>query len=238
MDLEFLKKTYDRISAIAQCSDTATIAEVVDQIAHSVGASSHVLMDYGTRNSGHCRVLTASSNSRFADAYAQLEWEKSDPVPSTVIRGRRPVTADMVRDQPGGAELVSRFMAETGIQDFVVVPVFKQSHVVGGLGFHFSDGPASADAGFVAGLVAPTLFEQADTLAPPQERSAGQNPLTPRELECLIWSADGKTSWEISEILEVSERTVNAHLGRAIRKLGVVSRTQAVAEAIRRGLFK
>lgn len=238
MDLEFLKKTYDRISAIAQCSDTATIAEVVDQIAHSVGASSHALIDYGTRNSGHYRVLTASSNSRFAEAYAQLGMDKSDPVPSTVIRGRRPVTADMVRDQPGSAELVSRLMAETGIHDFVVVPVFKQSNVVGGLEFHFANGPASADAGFVAGLVAPTLFDQADNLAPPQERTVGQNPLTPRELECLIWSADGKTSWEISEILEVSERTVNAHLGRAIRKLGVVSRTQAVAEAIRRGLFR
>jgi DNA-binding CsgD family transcriptional regulator len=36
--------------------------------------------------------------------------------------------------------------------------------------------------------------------------------LSNREIEVLKWAALGKTSWEMSMILEISERTVNFHL--------------------------
>ncbi|RMR63239.1 hypothetical protein ALP82_200110 [Pseudomonas savastanoi pv. fraxini] len=61
--------------------------------------------------------------------------------------------------------------------------------------------------------------------------------LTPRELECLYWASAGKTSWEISHILTRSERTVDFHLLNARRKLGSVSRQQAVGSAAARGLL-
>ena len=60
--------------------------------------------------------------------------------------------------------------------------------------------------------------------------------LTPREVECLSWISQGKTAWEISVILKVSERTVKFHLNNLMRKLGVHSRTHAVARAISLGL--
>jgi len=56
--------------------------------------------------------------------------------------------------------------------------------------------------------------------------------LTERETECMKWSALGKSSWEISRILSLSERTVNFHMGNAIRKLDVSNRTHAVAKSI------
>lgn len=59
--------------------------------------------------------------------------------------------------------------------------------------------------------------------------------LTPRERECLKWAAEGKSEWEISQILGISEHTSEKHLLNAKFKLGAVNRVQAVAEAIRRG---
>ena len=56
--------------------------------------------------------------------------------------------------------------------------------------------------------------------------------LSPREIECLSWTARGKTSWDISRILEVSENTVAFHMRNAIKKLEVTNRSQAVAKAI------
>jgi DNA-binding CsgD family transcriptional regulator len=56
--------------------------------------------------------------------------------------------------------------------------------------------------------------------------------LSGREIECLRWSADGKTSWEIAQILRLSERTIIFHLGNAVQKLGAVNRRQAVVRAI------
>ncbi len=61
--------------------------------------------------------------------------------------------------------------------------------------------------------------------------------LSQRECECLQLIAGGKTSWEIGEILDISHHTVNAHIRNIVRKLGVASRPQAVAEAFRRGLI-
>ena len=60
--------------------------------------------------------------------------------------------------------------------------------------------------------------------------------LTEREAECLAWTSQGKTAWEISAILHVSERTVKFHLNNVMRKLGVHSRTHAVARAISLGI--
>lgn len=60
--------------------------------------------------------------------------------------------------------------------------------------------------------------------------------LTDRELECLRWSACGKSSLDIAEILHVSENTVNFHLKNAIAKLDACNRTMAIVKAIRMGI--
>jgi LuxR family quorum sensing-dependent transcriptional regulator len=45
--------------------------------------------------------------------------------------------------------------------------------------------------------------------------------------------ARGKPAREIAEILDITKRTVDAHVHSAIRKIGAVNRTNAVAIAIR-----
>ncbi len=65
-----------------------------------------------------------------------------------------------------------------------------------------------------------------------------QSHLTPRELDCLRWCSRGKTNWEISRILGLSERTVEHYLSRANRKLGTVNRAQAVALALKMNLIE
>jgi DNA-binding CsgD family transcriptional regulator len=61
--------------------------------------------------------------------------------------------------------------------------------------------------------------------------------LTPREREVLWWAAQGKSAWEIGEILHISKRTVDEHTQKAIRKLDATNRTQAVAIALREKLI-
>ena len=56
--------------------------------------------------------------------------------------------------------------------------------------------------------------------------------LTQRELELLRWSRCGKTAWESSTILGISQSTVQFHLKNAIGKLGVASKQQAVLRAL------
>ncbi|WP_342616801.1 autoinducer binding domain-containing protein [Rhodoferax sp. GW822-FHT02A01] len=61
--------------------------------------------------------------------------------------------------------------------------------------------------------------------------------LTSREIEVLKWTADGKTSSEISDILVVSENTVNFHIKNAVLKLKTANKTAATVRAAVLGLL-
>jgi DNA-binding CsgD family transcriptional regulator len=70
-------------------------------------------------------------------------------------------------------------------------------------------------------------------LAPPSQGA----PLSSREVECLRLSSRGLTSPDIGVKLGISERTVNFHFGNILSKLDAVNRHEAIAMAVRRGLF-
>jgi LuxR family quorum-sensing system transcriptional regulator CciR len=61
--------------------------------------------------------------------------------------------------------------------------------------------------------------------------------LTARERECLQWTARGKSSWDISRLIGISEHTVNFHVKNAMGKLGTGSRVSAVAKCVSMGLI-
>jgi LuxR family quorum-sensing system transcriptional regulator SolR len=55
--------------------------------------------------------------------------------------------------------------------------------------------------------------------------------LTAREIEVLRWTADGKTSHEVGQIMAISERTVNFHINNSLLKLGANNKTSGVIKA-------
>ena len=57
--------------------------------------------------------------------------------------------------------------------------------------------------------------------------------LTVRESQVLLWISNGKTNWEIAQILKMSPRTVNKHLEQIYPKLGVENRTAAARIALK-----
>jgi DNA-binding CsgD family transcriptional regulator len=61
--------------------------------------------------------------------------------------------------------------------------------------------------------------------------------LSTRETEVLSWAMAGKTNWEISVILHISERTVKFHIQNVMSKLQASSRAHAVAIALGQGLI-
>lgn len=61
--------------------------------------------------------------------------------------------------------------------------------------------------------------------------------LSPREIECLKWTAKGKSNTDIAIILELSEHTVRGYLKDARTKLDCVTLAQAVSKASALGLI-
>ncbi len=69
------------------------------------------------------------------------------------------------------------------------------------------------------------------------EMSAQIERLTDRELEVLLHASQGKTNKEIGKLLFISDRTVQGHLKNIYQKLGVTTRTEAVAIALQHGFI-
>jgi DNA-binding NarL/FixJ family response regulator len=65
-----------------------------------------------------------------------------------------------------------------------------------------------------------------------------REPLTEREIEVLRLVAAGKSNREIGQKLFISESTVKGHLHNLFSKLSVLSRTEAISVATRRGLIQ
>jgi LuxR family quorum-sensing system transcriptional regulator CciR len=127
-----------------------------------------------------------------------------------------------------------REASDFGLRHGVTVPIHRPWGKVAVVSFasHASDVRPEREAHHLGALA--THFDAAfTTLARGPIPSATPVQLTARELECLRWSARGKTSWDIGVILGISESTAAFHLTNAMKKLGATSRTVAVVKALR-----
>jgi DNA-binding CsgD family transcriptional regulator len=91
-------------------------------------------------------------------------------------------------------------------------------------GLRLVRGNESADVA----LVAPTVVSVS---------ADGDVPLTPRELEVLTLLAEGMSNKAIARRLGISVHTAKFHVGALIDKFDAVGRTDAVAQAARRGVI-
>lgn len=86
-------------------------------------------------------------------------------------------------------------------------------------------------------LVWLTQFVHLGISRPIMAKAMPDTHLTNREIEVLRWTADGKTSAEVAEILQLTERTVNFHINNAAIKLSACNKTAATMRAAMLGLL-
>ena len=179
----------------------------------------------------------------FTQAYHDAGLAQVDPVMQHCKRAAVPIIWDQETYVTQGHgdmwEHQARFGYQTGIALAIHLPD----------GRHFSmgvdrDRPLSAKPKTLTRIVAELqLFavhaqDAAFRIFAPQAPLSAEAPaLTPRELEALRWTMDGKTAWEVGAIMNISERTAVLHLQNAMRKLDSVNKHQAVLKALRIGLL-
>lgn len=118
-------------------------------------------------------------------------------------------------------------MSEAGIGDAVCATSYGRNRTIASLHLGFREPDLSPDDALAIQLAGLMLTERLMTFAAPGEDD--EIKLTDRERDALSWVAEGKSDWEISVILGVSETTARFHVDNARRKLGAVNRAQAVA---------
>lgn len=175
--------------------------------------------------------------------YTDSDYKKIDPIVRHAAEKVIPVIWDK---QLGSTPSAAKFMGEAkefGLANGASFPVHGRRGEFSALNLATSRDSREAKQDIVAAmgkaqLLACYVHEAVQRIV----LSKGPLPvqkinLTEREKECLLWAADGKTSWEISQIVKISEHTVVFHLRNVVRKMGVTNRRQAVARAVSMGLM-
>jgi DNA-binding CsgD family transcriptional regulator len=188
-------------------------------------------------------IAVDNTPDAYREAFEKPENWHRDPVAQHCKRQSVPIIwnqATYVESGQGDRwEEQARFGYRNGIALALHMP--EGRHFILGVD---RDRPVPPDPAELTRLVADLqLFavhaqEAALRILVPAPVEAGAPSLTPRELESLRWTMEGKTAWEVGALLGISERTAVLHVNNAMHKLGCVNKHQAVLKALRLGLIR
>jgi DNA-binding CsgD family transcriptional regulator len=193
----------------------------------------------------HAVVLRArEGEARFTTIHGTLETEVAEALAQTglasnlalakhILTARFPF---IVEEAPDGLlshaqrQALESAKEKLGIGAGLIVPVQHEGLAVGALLLAGRAPELTPVLRSAVHFLAQLAFARVNAL----ESTRTQELLSPREAECLRLSAHGNTDAEIGRKLGISARTARFHIENAKKKLGVATRVQAVAEALRR----
>lgn len=175
----------------------------------------------------------------YLDIYKERQWDRIDPVVQHVMGARTPFRWSDIRRQAGFTSIEKTFFGECRelkVHSGITIPIHGPGHEVDliSLSVRGDDNPVP-DRLVHAYMLSVQYWLKFCELT--DRREFKTTILTPQEVECLKWAKEGKTNWEIGEILAISEKTAEFHIGNAMRKLGATNRITAVMVAIKRGIL-
>jgi len=89
----------------------------------------------------------------------------------------------------------------------------------------------------ISRILTPRLLQLIRQMSEENERKKEARDLTRREVEIINLIARGASNREIGQSIYMSEKTVKNHIHTIFEKLGAKNRTQAIVEAMRRGII-
>jgi DNA-binding CsgD family transcriptional regulator len=177
----------------------------------------------------------------YLDAAKDLGDTRRDPVMAQLMARPIPVVYDQSTYVEAGVGELWEMQAPYGYKTGIAVKLHLPGNKHFLLGIDREEplpaGPALMQLIGGLQLLAAHALTAADRLLGPKVDKNDLPKLTKRELDVLSWTSQGKTAWEVSVILGMSEKTVNFHLGNAMRKLGVSSKHLAVLKCVAGGLL-
>jgi LuxR family quorum sensing-dependent transcriptional regulator len=185
-------------------------------------------------------ILFAGWPQPWMERYVERNYVYSDPIIQQVQSDATPfrwTDACPHPDRITEAKTVMNEASEHGLAVGFAVPLITLEGQVATVSFGAERMDLPQKAAGSLSLIATFAIDRAFEL---HHRNRRGTPvaLTEREMDCVRWTAEGKTEWEISTILNISHRTVEHHLASARSKFDVLNKTHLIAEAIRAGIIR
>lgn len=208
-----------------------------------------VLADEGFDNYIMCRIVAGKLNAidwaEFPEGhlenYIAEQWDRVDPILAFTSTAARPFYWDDVAPRMQFSRAQTALLDEcrrVGVHSIVVVPFSKPMSGCDliGVSRRHPDPPDPARIAILQAICAQVGWRYADFTGDTPAIGHSEITLTDRELEILKWVKDGKSNWEMSEIMGLSVKTIEYHVGNILKKLGAANRTTAVVIAIKHRL--
>jgi DNA-binding CsgD family transcriptional regulator len=217
--------------------------DAVVRFSQQVGFETVSAMTVVDRGPGGSEFITVDNTPQaYIDSFHDTSRGPRDPVMQHCKRQSLPIIWDQRTYVASGQGAMWEEQARFGYNTGVALAL----HLPDGRHFFLGvdrDQELPRDQGTLTRLVADLqLFavhaqEAALRLLVPVPLQPETPKLTPRELEALRWTMDGKTAWEVGAVLGITERTAVMHVNNAMHKLGCATKHQAVLKALRLGLI-
>lgn len=181
-------------------------------------------------------TLISTYPVRWTDHYLKSHYEILDPVIRASYRSVEPFEWGEGAEELAMTDRQRDFFDEAssfGIRCGFTIPIQDQTGPIAAVTFASNDRKEAFVRSVrtnarVLQLMAISLHAHARRKLWPSRIIAGKQ-LSPREMECLVWAAKGKSAWATAKILGISDATVRFHLGNVRSKLKVASLRQAIA---------
>ncbi len=181
-------------------------------------------------------ILMSTRPPLFIETYLARGHFRFDPVIKEIARRREAFVWSEIK--PKGRRLtraerkVLRLRATFGLEGGFTVPVRESGGNLGSV--NIAGSTAELDDGQRAALILASVYVYYRVCSLRQAPTEPARALPAREIEAMTWIAQGKSDWQVGQILGISEKTVNYHIENVKRKFGVATRVQAVVAAIDR----
>jgi DNA-binding CsgD family transcriptional regulator len=226
------------IRLIGAVTNTDDLADAMSAVAADLGFQYFALAHHvDLAAAGATAIRLHNYPARWADYYETNGLGVSDPVHrashKTSIGFRWSEIPTLVPLTPRDWQMLDRGREE-GIGDGFTIPANVPGEAFGSCSFASDESmPIDAAKLPLAQLAGDFAFEAARRLWRVRDLPMLATPrLTDRQRDCVRWLARGKSDWEISEILCVSEETVTKHLKLARERYGVERRTSLAIRAL------
>ncbi len=234
------------VTDLMRCDDVDLVTPLVRKYLTELGYDAFSYIRFGIKQELNSPDVTP--DNVFYIAWGSKAWEEHyvreslhvyDPVSRIALRRGVPVTWDEASRLDSQTPQPRRVLSEArdfDLRNGFAVPAFSADGSCGMFGAlsrleSESFEPLYGETHHLAHLLAIHLHHRIGDLCA-DDQSGAPVRLSGREIEVLLWTASGKTVWEIGQILNLSEHTVDFHVRNAMKKFGVHTKTQAVARMI------
>ncbi|AKR58501.1 Transcriptional activator protein LuxR [Devosia sp. H5989] len=185
-------------------------------------------------------VPLSNISTEFLAHYAERDYFLLDPLAQYCLRTTTPFIWEetlALRDRTPIVRRIYSEAAEFGMPNGMTMPVRGFEGLRGSVTFAGERSKFGAKEKVELEILGLVLHARVGELCHDIMTRAQTLRLTEREQETLRWTALGKTSDDIADILGLTKRTVDQHFENAARKLGTVNRVQTVVKAFRHNLI-